>query len=62
MDLQHEIESLLSNGQRLSTESNGRDAVARLGDYLREHALTEIVGTLDDAMEWLRRQRDAAMA
>ncbi len=62
MDLQHEIESLLSSGQRLSPESDGRDVVARLGDYLQQHALTEIAGTLDDAVEWLRRQRDAAMA
>jgi hypothetical protein len=25
---------------------------------LRQQALTEILGTLDDAVEWLRRQRD----
>lgn len=62
MDLQHEIASLLNSGLRFRLEIHGNDAVERVGDYLRQHALTEMVGTLDDAMEWLGRQRDAAMA
>ena len=61
MNLRHEIRVLLSTGQRFSNESEGRDVLARL-DSLPQYALTEIVGTLDDALEWLRRQRDAVMA
>lgn len=44
------------------TRGHEQDAKLLRGDHLREHALTEVVGTLEDAVEWLKRQRDLSMA
>jgi hypothetical protein len=62
VNLQQEIALLLDNRTRFTTRGNDRDAKLLRGEHLRQHALTEIVGTLDDAVEWLRRQRDLSMA
>jgi hypothetical protein len=62
VNLQQEIAHLLDSRIRFTTRGNESDRKMLRGDHLREHALTEILGTLEDAVEWLRRQRDLSMA
>ena len=62
MNLQQEIALLLDSPFRFMTRGHEQDAKLLRGDHLRARALTELVGTLDDAVEWLKRQRDLSMA
>ncbi len=62
MNLQQEIALLLDSRIRFAARGHEPDAKLLRGDHLHQHALTEIVGTLEDAVEWLRRQRDLSMA
>jgi hypothetical protein len=62
VNLQQEIAQLIDSRFHFTTRGNEPDAKLLRGDHLRQHALTELVGTLEDAVEWLRRQRDLSMA
>ena len=62
MNLQQEIALLLDSPFRFMTRGHEQDAKLLRGDHLREGALTELVGTLEDAVQWLKRQRDLSMA
>jgi hypothetical protein len=62
MDIRKEMKALLDGGLQFSIELDGRDVVVRFGDYLRQQTTRVIFSSFEDAVRWLRRQRDAVTA
>ena len=55
MDIKRELDRLLSTGLRFTIELKGTDVIVLIGDYVRRGRPSTTVGSVEEAIDWLRR-------